>query len=154
MLKSSMKQNYRLLSKCRWPSTKQVLSTKKERKSALKKLRYYVSPKAVFPASERKYTATGGDVEVPWDGIHEWRKSEQRDWYTNWYSKRSFAWALLLRGDQTESFQFLNWPLFRSSPMVMNLRWRLKNAVKRMNGRDGIFAKSSRCDTSWQIARV
>ena len=27
MLKSSMKQNYKLLSKCRWPSTKQVLST-------------------------------------------------------------------------------------------------------------------------------
>ena len=27
MLKSSVKQNYRLLSKCRWPSTKQVLST-------------------------------------------------------------------------------------------------------------------------------
>ena len=27
VLKSSLKQNYRLLSKCRWPSTKQVLST-------------------------------------------------------------------------------------------------------------------------------
>jgi len=29
--------------------------------------------KAVFPASEHKYTAAGGDVQVPWGrgGIHE-----------------------------------------------------------------------------------
>jgi len=29
------------------------------------------TPKAVFSASERKYTATGGDVQVSWGGIHE-----------------------------------------------------------------------------------
>ena len=34
------------------------------------------TPKAVFPASERKNTAAGGDVQVPWNGIHEWRMSE------------------------------------------------------------------------------
>ena len=54
--------------------------TKKERKSALKRLRYYVplkaafpgqTPKALFPASERKDIAAGGDAEVPWDGIHK-----------------------------------------------------------------------------------
>ena len=37
------------------------------------------TPKAVFPASEHKYTAAGGDVQVPWGGIHECRKSELRD---------------------------------------------------------------------------
>ena len=38
--------------------------------------------------------------------------------------------------------------------LVMNLRWRLKNIDKRTDGRDGIFAKSPRCDTSWQGAQV
>ena len=50
-----------------------------------KKVRSIVSiktPKAVFSASERQFTAAGGDVQVPWGGIHEWPKSEQRDWYT------------------------------------------------------------------------
>jgi len=43
--------------------------------------------KAVFPASEHKYIAAGGDLQVPpWGrgGIHEWRKSEQTDWCTDW----------------------------------------------------------------------
>jgi len=48
-----------------------LCATKQERKTALKRLRYYVSPKAVFSASERKNTAAGGDVQVPWNGIHE-----------------------------------------------------------------------------------
>jgi len=55
-------------------------ATKQERKTALKRLRYYVpvktvfpakTPKAVFPASERKNAAAGGVVQVPWSGIHE-----------------------------------------------------------------------------------
>jgi len=29
------------------------------------------TPKALYSASERKYTAAGGDVQVPWGGIHE-----------------------------------------------------------------------------------
>jgi len=28
-------------------------------------------PKAVYSASEPKYTAAGGDVKVPWGAIHE-----------------------------------------------------------------------------------
>jgi len=28
------------------------------------------TPKAVYSASERKYTAVSGDVQVPWGGIH------------------------------------------------------------------------------------
>jgi len=38
--------------------------------------------KAVYSASERKYTVAEGGVPVPWGGIYEWRKSEQRDWHT------------------------------------------------------------------------
>jgi len=29
------------------------------------------TPKAVHSARMRKYTAAGGDVQVPWSGIHE-----------------------------------------------------------------------------------
>ena len=45
---------------------------------------YLKTLKAVFSASEQKYTAAGGDIQVPWGGIHERRKSEQRDWYMDW----------------------------------------------------------------------
>ena len=31
-----------------------------------------------------KYTAAGGEVQVLWGGIHEWRKTEQGNWYTGW----------------------------------------------------------------------
>jgi len=48
-------------------------ATRQERKSALK-VRGTVSlktPKAVYSVSDRKYTAAGGDVQVPWGGIRE-----------------------------------------------------------------------------------
>jgi len=50
-------------------------------KLSTKKLRYCVSQdaEAVYSASERKYTAAGGNVQLSWGGVHEWRKSEQRD---------------------------------------------------------------------------
>ena len=42
-------------------------------KSSTKSPRYYFHPeiKAVNAASERQYTATGGEAQVPWNGIHE-----------------------------------------------------------------------------------
>jgi len=39
----------------------------------------FLTSKAVYSASEWKYTAAGGDVQAPCGGIHEWRKSEQKD---------------------------------------------------------------------------
>jgi len=42
----------------------------------------------------------------------------------------------------------------RSSPVVMNLKWRLKECWQKNRGRDGIFAKSPRCDISWQGAQI
>jgi len=41
------------------------ISTKKIEALCLK------TPVAMYSASERKYTAAGGDVQVPWGGIHE-----------------------------------------------------------------------------------
>jgi len=35
--------------------------------------------KAVYSASEQKYTAAGVDIQLARGGIHEWPKSEQRD---------------------------------------------------------------------------
>jgi len=36
-------------------------------------------PKVVYAASERQYTAAGGEVQVPRGGIYEWRKAEPQD---------------------------------------------------------------------------
>jgi len=36
-------------------------------------------PKAVYAASERQYTAVGGEVQLPRGGIYEWRKAERGD---------------------------------------------------------------------------
>jgi len=36
-------------------------------------------PKAVYAASERQYTAAGGDVQVPRGGIYLWRKAEPQE---------------------------------------------------------------------------
>ena len=33
-------------------------------------------PKAMYAASKRQYTAAGGDVQVPWGGIHERPEAE------------------------------------------------------------------------------
>jgi len=33
-------------------------------------------PEAVYAASQRQYTAAGGEVQVPRGGIYQWRKAE------------------------------------------------------------------------------
>ena len=40
--------------------------------------------KSVYVANKRKYTAAGREVQIPWGGIHKWRKAEQGDRYTDW----------------------------------------------------------------------
>ena len=90
-------------------------------------------------ASERKYTTAGGDVQVLWGGIHEWRKSEQRAWYTDdgYVKQRQFCvsfiapWRRNGSFRRTQSFQVLNRSLFRFSPMFINIRWRLKKCCQR-----------------------
>jgi len=41
-------------------------------------------PKAVYAARKWQYSAAGREVQLLGAGIHEWRKSEQGDWYTDW----------------------------------------------------------------------
>ena len=57
--------------------------------------------KAVDAAYQRLYTTAGGEVQAPWDSIHEWRKAQQRDRYTVCH-KPSYAWVLSLCGHKTE----------------------------------------------------
>ena len=58
--------------------------------------------KQVRAASERQYTAAGGEVKIHRGGIYEWWKVERGDWYTNWWSKWSSARALSLFGHKQE----------------------------------------------------
>ena len=74
-----------------------------------------LKPKAVYAASEQHYTAAGGEVQVPRDGIYKRRKMEKGDWYTDWQSKRSSVWAWSHNGSfkTMQNCQFLNRSLFR-----------------------------------------
>jgi len=57
----------------------------RDRNGSDRKVAYpFKTTKAVYSASEQKYTAAGEDIQVALGGIHEWRKPEQRDWYTDW----------------------------------------------------------------------
>ena len=90
------------------------------------------TPKLVYSARERKYTAASGDVQLPRDGIHEWRKSEQRVLIDGLVKQTQFCVSFIApwwrNGSyrRTQSFQFLNRSFFLSSPGVMNLRCRRK----------------------------
>jgi len=94
------------------------------------------TPKILFSASKRKYTAAGGDDQVLWGGIHEWRKSGTER-YTLLLKQTQFCmsftapWRRNGSFQRTQSIQFLNWSLFRSSPAVMNFRWRLKEYCRK-----------------------
>jgi len=63
------------------------------------------TPVAVYSASERKYTAAGGDVQVPWGGIYKRRKSERKGLIQGFVKQTQFSVALLLRGDETAAFK-------------------------------------------------
>ena len=44
-------------------------------------------PKVVYAASERQYTAVGGDAQEPRGDICEWRKVERGGWYTDCWAE-------------------------------------------------------------------
>ena len=114
-----------------------------------------------------------GSIFCKWAEIHcSRRRSSTLGWYLRvtevgtkrlthvWVKQGQFClsfiapWLWNGSFQRPQSFQSLNRFLFRSSPVVMNLREDWKNIVKRINDRDGIFAKSSRCDTSRQRSQV
>jgi len=109
-------------------------ATKQERNSILKRLTYCASQD------------TPGSAFCKWAEIHcsRWRRSSNLRWHSQmtevgtkglihglvkqtrfcvsfiapWWRNGSFQ--------RPQSCQFLNWSLFRSSPLVMSLKWRLK----------------------------
>jgi len=85
-------------------------------------------PKAVFSASEREYTAVGGDVHVPIGMVFTSDENRNKGLIHGLVKQRQFCMSLLLRGDDTGAFKeskafgyFLHRSLFRSSPVAMNL---------------------------------
>jgi len=62
-------------------------------------------PKPVYTPSKRQRTTEGRKVQVPWGGIHEWPKAEQRYLYTDWLSKHSITWASSLCHHRTGAFK-------------------------------------------------
>jgi len=66
-------------------------------KIRIRGIRSLTQPKAVGVASERQYSATGGEVHVPipWGGINQRRNAKRGNSYTSvinsWKSKHSFS---------------------------------------------------------------
>jgi len=91
-------------SSCTWP----VFCCVQPRRSENQHLKDRVNMslhklKAVHAACQRQYTKADGEVQAPWDSIHEWRKAHQRDRHTVCY-KPSSAWVLSLCGYKTAAF--------------------------------------------------
>ena len=90
------------------------------------------TPTAVHSASERKYAAAGGDFQEPWGGIYEWRKPGKEELIHGLLKQKQISvifiapWWRNGSFQRTPCFRFLHLSLFRSSPVVMNLRWRLQ----------------------------
>ena len=118
-----------------------LLVTKQERRSALKRLRYYVSwdtQDSVFCKFSNLWVVFTSDESrnTRIDTLIGKAMSFIAPWWRNGCFQR------------TQIFQFLNRSLLRSSPVVMNHTWGLKEYCQKNKGRDGVFAKSSRCDTA------
>ena len=96
---------------------------------------------------------------------YRWRsssrlKTEEEDWYVYLWCERSSAWVFSLSGDKTRPFKDRKAVYFCIDLCFDPHLWSLilgndwKSDIPSPNGRDGIFAKSSRCDTSWQSAQL
>jgi len=44
-----------------------------------------IKAECMLQVSGNKLQAAPGEVQVSSGDIHEWRKAEQGDWYTEWY---------------------------------------------------------------------
>ena len=80
--------------------------------------------KAVSSARERKFTAAGGDVQVPWGGIHEWGSRNK-----GFNIRIIKANAVLRRGGSNQSVQggdFSNiWDSNLITGSLLQERWRI-----------------------------
>ena len=88
------------------------------------------------------------------------RRNKEIDWYTDWLSKRSSAWTLSLCGDKTGAFTHHKAVSFKIVFVpILNCgheSWVMtqKDTISSASGKDGIFAKSLRCDASRQSAQL
>jgi len=108
--------------------------------------------KAVYAASDRQYTAAGGEVHVPRVGIYEWSKAERQEIDARVGKARSFGWVLSLCGHKTGAFKHRK-PLSFEIGLCSNpylWPWIRGNDRKNINSsamaKYGIFAKSPRYD--------
>jgi len=88
------------------------------------------------------------------------RVMERAHWRTNWCRKRSSARALSLCGCKTGASEAAKLLVFKiglcPDPYLWSwiLRNDWRNTIWSANSREGIFAKSERCDTSRQSAQL
>jgi len=121
-------------------------SVPKKRGTTLQTHESVRKPKAVFSASERQYTAAGGDVQVPRVGIYVWQKARRL------IHGLSSAWALSLCGHKTGAFKRRKAVSFQIDLCSDPYLWSciLGNDRKNINPgastKDRIFEKSPRCD--------
>jgi len=110
---------------------------------------------------------TQDSVFCKWAEIHcsRWRRSSTLGWYsqvtvvgtkglihglvmqTHFCVSFIAPWWWIGSFQRPQSCQFLNWSLFRTSPLVMSLKWRVKGYCLKNND-------ISWYDTSWQRAQV
>ena len=60
---------------------------------------------AIVCCNRWQCTAVDREARVPFGGIHELRKTEQGDWYTGWWNKRSSAGVWSLCGHKTGTLE-------------------------------------------------
>jgi len=102
--------------------------------------------KSVHTASKRQYAAAG-EVHVPCGGIHKWKKTKQGDWYTDWKSKYSSAWALSLCTDKTRAFNYCRTVSFPIGLSIDPYLWSWflgndwKSAISSISYRNGTFCE-------------
>jgi len=111
-------------------------ATKQERKSAVKRLKYCVSQDAqgsVFNKWAEIHCREGGDVRRSRGAHSRVTKVATKIFKHGLVKQTQFCLSFIApwwrngNFQRTQSFQFLNLSLFRFSPVVMNLRWRLKD---------------------------
>jgi len=112
--------------------------------------------KAVYAASERQYTATGGKFQIPWDGIYEWRKAEWGETIDTQIDKANVVLRELHHSAVTKrelwniaKLSVFKSVLFWSLPIVMNLGLWLKKYYLKCKQHKWDF-----CDeyTKWHFA--
>jgi len=131
-------------------------ATEPEWKLALKRPRYCVSLKTSVHSKCTLQVSDSTLQQVTFKHLGWYLRVTEggtRKWHTDWLSKRSSAWALLLciKRELSNTCQFLNRSLFRSSPVVMNLGSWLKEYYPKCKRKRWDFCKEL---MAWHLATM